>query len=386
MGDLAFPIQGRPTLRHGEVALPGRLVAPRDIYCVGGDPRGHDTPPDIVRVRQGKVLGRGDIAQEIGSRHSRQGSADGSGDVIVTRADIGDQGSKDVKGGAVAQAFLKDHVGLNLVKGNMTRALDDDLDTCVPCSFGQFTQDDQFFHLGRVGGVRDAAWPEAVPEADGDIMLTQDLHQLVVPLVEGVLLLLPLHPGGQHGPSAAYNTRHPASFTHCFHRRAGDAAVHGDKVDPILGMAPDSVNHVVAGQKGRVPFRLVGTDSRVVDGHCADRDRGPFDNFPAQFIHISACGQVHDGIGTGLDSGIELFKLQFRVVARKAGSDVSVDLYFERPPYAAGLKGFVARVGRNSRLAGGQELQNFGFFHIFICRHMAHDISDTSFQCFDSLG
>jgi len=94
---------------------------------------GDDTSPDIIHIRESEVLGRGDIAQEVCTGHSSQSSTDGSGNVIIPRTYIRHERSKNIKWRPMTELLLENHVGLDLVQRNMTRSLNHDLDTCIPC-------------------------------------------------------------------------------------------------------------------------------------------------------------------------------------------------------------------------------------------------------------
>ena len=80
----------------------------------------------------------------------------------------------------MAKPFLEHDVGLDLVQRDMSGAFHHDLHACLPRPQGEFTQCHKLFDLGRVCGISAAAGPETVTEADGDIVLLEDLEHLVV--------------------------------------------------------------------------------------------------------------------------------------------------------------------------------------------------------------
>ena len=56
----------------------------------------------VVHVRQAEVFRRGDVAQEVCAVGSGDRAADGGGDVVIARCDVGDQRAEDIERRAVA--------------------------------------------------------------------------------------------------------------------------------------------------------------------------------------------------------------------------------------------------------------------------------------------
>ena len=79
------------------------------------------------------MLGRRDVAQEVGAARGRgHSSADGGRDMIVARRDVGDERPQHVEGRVVAQALLQLHVGGDLVERHVARALHYHLHARIP--------------------------------------------------------------------------------------------------------------------------------------------------------------------------------------------------------------------------------------------------------------
>jgi len=57
------------------------------------------------------------------------------------------------------------------------RPLDHDLDPGLPGPLDQLAQGQQLLDLGPVGGVEDGAGPQAVAQAEGDVVAPGDLEQ-----------------------------------------------------------------------------------------------------------------------------------------------------------------------------------------------------------------
>jgi len=85
--------QSRPLAGPGQrqVALQGPGHALDDVGRVGGDLRGDEALADVVVRGQAEVLGRRNIAEEIGPGRRGHGPADGRDDVVVARRDVRDE-------------------------------------------------------------------------------------------------------------------------------------------------------------------------------------------------------------------------------------------------------------------------------------------------------
>ena len=110
------------------------------------------------------MLGRGNIAEKVSPGRPGDGTADGTGDVIVAWRYIGHQRSQHVERGTMAEPLLELDVGLDLIQRHMARSLDHDLYTGIPGPLSQFPQNDQLLDLGPVGGIGQATGTEAVTQ------------------------------------------------------------------------------------------------------------------------------------------------------------------------------------------------------------------------------
>ena len=97
----------------------------------------NDALAHVLQIGQAKMLGGSYIAQEVRTADSSQGTADGASDVVVAGGNIGYQGSQNVEGSAMAQAFLQLHIGSDLVVGHVSWALHHNLHALVPSALGQ---------------------------------------------------------------------------------------------------------------------------------------------------------------------------------------------------------------------------------------------------------
>ncbi len=78
------------------------------------------------------MLGGRDVAQEVGARGGRHGAADGGGDMVVARGDIGYERAQHIERRVVAQPLLQAHVRLDLIERHMPGAFHHHLHSGVP--------------------------------------------------------------------------------------------------------------------------------------------------------------------------------------------------------------------------------------------------------------
>ena len=81
-------------------------VSAGDVGGMGGYARGNDAFADIVDRRQAQMLGGRDIAEKVGAGHACDRAADGAGNMVVARRDVGNERSEHVERRVVAQRFL----------------------------------------------------------------------------------------------------------------------------------------------------------------------------------------------------------------------------------------------------------------------------------------
>ena len=116
------------------------------------------------------MLCRRHITQEICTAGGSNGTADGSGNVVIPRENIGHHRPKHIEGGIVADPLFQLHIGGNFIDRHMPRPLNHDLDVSVPCPLGQSTQLDQLGDLPCVAGIINAAGTQCVTQADSHII------------------------------------------------------------------------------------------------------------------------------------------------------------------------------------------------------------------------
>ena len=77
---------------------------------------------------------------------------------------------------------------------DMPRPLDHHLHVLLPCPFGQLTQHGELGELGFIGGVGDRSRSQSIAERQCHVILTRDLEQTVIVLVQRILLAVLRHP------------------------------------------------------------------------------------------------------------------------------------------------------------------------------------------------
>jgi hypothetical protein len=76
--------------------------------------------------------------------------------MVVASGDIGHQGTEDIERCPLTELLLKKNIGLDLIKRDMPRPFDHDLNPGFKGLLPQFPQQDQLLNLGPVGGIGQA--------------------------------------------------------------------------------------------------------------------------------------------------------------------------------------------------------------------------------------
>ena len=124
---------------------------------MGGDLVGDDPLADVLDLGQAEVLLGRDVAEHARPVPAGERRADGRGDVVVARGDVGDERAEHVERGLVALDGLLLHVHGDLVHRDVAGAFDHDLAAARPAAAGQLAEGLQLGELGGVGGVGDAS-------------------------------------------------------------------------------------------------------------------------------------------------------------------------------------------------------------------------------------
>eukprot|EP00438_Fugacium_kawagutii_P005648 Skav219565 [mRNA] locus=scaffold886:86975:94396:+ [translate_table: standard] len=154
--ELIVPAELKACLGQGVVPLLRTWMSFGQVSRVGSDFVGNDASLHVFSIRQAQMLLWGHVA-EHGSPHSTDvGSANGAGDVIVARSDVGGQWAQGVEWCLMAPVQLLAHVVGDLVQGHVSRSLVHHLDTLLPGALGQIALHLQFAELGFVICILDA--------------------------------------------------------------------------------------------------------------------------------------------------------------------------------------------------------------------------------------
>ena len=110
------------------------------------------------------MLGRCDIAEESCTVHGCNGTTDGSRDMVITRSNISNKRSKYIERSTHADRLLNFHIGRNLIKRNVSRTFDHNLNVVVPGTFGKFAEADKFFNLADIRGISQTSRTAGITE------------------------------------------------------------------------------------------------------------------------------------------------------------------------------------------------------------------------------
>ncbi len=128
-----------------------------EVGGVRGDLVGDNARLHVVAVGQAQMLLRRHVAEHGGAEPADHGRADAGRDVVVARRDVGRERAQRIERRLAAFGELLVHVDLDLVHGDMPRALDHHLAALGPGDFGQLAQRLQLGELRAVVGVGDGA-------------------------------------------------------------------------------------------------------------------------------------------------------------------------------------------------------------------------------------
>ena len=235
---------------------------------MGGHLVGDDAVAHVFLVGQAEVLLRGHVAEHRAAVPADHRRADGGGDVVVARGDVGGQRAKRIEGGLVAAFELLVHVLLDELHGDVSGALDHGLHIVLPGGLREFAQGLEFRELGFVVGIRDGSGPQAVAEGEGHVVGLHDFADLLEVLVEEALAVVGEAPLGHDRAAAADDARGAArGQRHVTQQHAG---VDGEVVDALFGLFDEGV-------AVQFPRQFLGYAAdlleRLIDGYRADRNR-----------------------------------------------------------------------------------------------------------------
>ena len=237
---------------------------------------------DIVLFRQTKVFLGGHVAEHRGSMIGRRRGADAGGDVIVAGEDVCNQRAEHVEGSAMAEPALELHVELDLIKGDMTRTLDHDLDALGPGPLGQLAEGFQLRQLRGIAGIGETTWTQAVSQAEGDIVLPHDVTDVFKEIVHRILLTVNQHPLGQQAAAARDDSDQPVLDQR--QMLPEHTGVKGEIVHALLRLVLEILENHIVGQ-----VLQLAPDDHGIDRHRADGRPGvPDEGLPAH-IDLAPC-------------------------------------------------------------------------------------------------
>ena len=337
---------------------------------MSGDAARDDARMDVLDRRQGQMLGRRDVAEEVRAGDGSERAADSCRDVVVARRDIRDERSEHVERRMAAEALLELHVRLDLVVRHVARSLDHDLDAALPGAVHELAERDELRELAAVRRVGRAAGAHAVAEADGHIVLLADVEDVVIVLVERVLHLVVQHPARDEGAAAAHDVHDAALAAHALDGAARDAAVKRHEVRAVFCLLLDRLEDVVIRHLDDGAVLADGAHRRLIERHRADHDRRMLDDALARDVDVVARREVHDGISAAAHGLIELLELRLDVRERARRADVRVDLDAQALADAARAQVLVVDVGADGNRA--------------VCHALADGLNgDTLLLCYD---
>ncbi len=343
--ELLVPVEGVAGAAQGVVVVARAGTVSRHVGGVGGDLVRDDAGAHVVGVGEAEVLGGRDVAEHRGAVPTGQRRADGRGDVIVARRDVGGERPQHVEGRLEAGLLLDAHVHLDLVHRDVAGAFDHHLHVVLPCLLRQVTQHSQLGELRLVGRVGEAAGSQRVAQAEADVVLLENFAKLVEMREPRVFAAGGHHPLRHDCPAAADDAGD--SVLRQRKEVAQHARVDGHVVHTLLRLLLDDVEQVLR----REALDALDALDRLVDGHRAERDGAGAQEHVADVGNVAAGGEIHDGIGAVLEAAAQLFQLALDVADDLAVADVRVDLALRRDADAHRLQLGMIDVGGDDHAA-----------------------------------
>ena len=339
-----------------------------NVGGVGGDLVGDQALSHILGVGQAQVLLGGHVAEHRRAIPTRHGRADGAGDVVVARGDVGDQGAEHIEGRLTALLHLLFDVELNLIHRHVARTLHHHLDVVLPGAAGELTEGFELRQLGGVGGVVLAAGPQGIAQGEAAVVALEDFDDVIEMGEQRVLLVVIEHPLGQDPAAAAHD--------------AGEAALHQGQVlnqqtgvdrlviNALLAVLLNDVQEVVGVE---LLDRAVHALEGLIHGHRADGHRRSFDDRRTHLIEVDAAGgEVHHRVGAVFHRQAQLGHLLIEIGGVGGSPDVGVHLATAGDANRHGLQARVVDVGRDDHAAPGHLLHHQRFGQVFPLGHKGH--------------
>ena len=207
----------------------------------------------------------------------------------------------------MAEALLQLDVGRHLVQGHVARPLDHHLHVSVPRPLGQLAKLDELGYLPGVGGIGQTPRPQGVTQRDGHVIAAQNLEQLVVALIEGVLVTGHLHPGKDQRPTPADDVHRAARLGKGGDRAAVDAGVDGHEIHTLTGMGLDDLQKVIGGDVLQI---LLQKSDGVIHGDGADHGPAALYQLLPELPCLAVVGEVHNGLHPKREGQLDLLHFQ----------------------------------------------------------------------------
>jgi len=119
---------------------------------------------NIFFVWQAKVFFRRHVAKHCCAVPAVHGGANGTGDVVVARSDVGDQRAKHIEGSTVANFDLLPDVDFDLVHRNVAWTFEHDLRAICLAASGQFAKHIKLRKLSGIRSVGDRTGAKSIAE------------------------------------------------------------------------------------------------------------------------------------------------------------------------------------------------------------------------------
>ncbi len=309
---------------------------------------GHDTRAHILLVGQGQVLLGRHVAEHGRTEPGYLCTADGRGDVVVARCDVGDERTEGVERSLVAVVELPLHVLLYFLQRHVSGTFDESLYVFVPGTGDKFAHGVEFGKLGLVVGVGDTAGTQTVSKGKGNVVLRHDVADVIEMLVEETLPVVYQAPLAHDAAATAHDAAE--TLVGQVDIVAADAGVDGEVVYTLLTLFDECVLVDFPAQVFHLAVHLFQS---LVDGYGANGHRTVAHDPLAGFVDVVARGEVHQSVASPFARPYRLVHLLFYAGGSGRVADVGIDFYKEVAANDHRFAFGVVDVGRESSTAPG---------------------------------
>jgi hypothetical protein len=204
----------------------------------------------------------------------------------------------------------------------MSGAFNHHLHVTLPSSLCKLTETDKLLYLTHVTSVRKTTGTASVTERNRYVVLTADVKDLVVILVEGVFLTCHAHPSKHKRASARDDVHLPLVLSDLLNGLTGNSAMKSYKVNAVLCVKSYYIDKVLCSEGCEVALIV---DNAIVYGNRTDHSGTLTCELSAEGLRVSVRREIHNGFCAHIYSCHNLFHFNIVVLTIAGDSEVDVE-------------------------------------------------------------